>query len=145
MTKTKPLPSEEQIREYASKLPKVYREILGAIHKIDPFRQYRDSVNEASLWNYFYNQESVVDSRRFPFDFDDHDKPELTAHRRMKRDEFLLALQRLEDSGFIEPPAGDWSGAVRFVPTDLGEALIAQLSGREAPRVEVPELPPINW
>lgn len=146
MTKTKPLPTEDQIRDYASKLPDVYREILGAINKIDPFRQYRDSVNESSLWNYFFNSVAASDNSRLPFEaVTFKEVPEQAATRRMKRDEFQVALQRLEDGGIIESSAGDLFGTVRFTPTELGEALIAQFSGRAAPRVDVPELPPINW
>ncbi len=143
MTSVKSLPSGEQLQDYAAKMPRVYRDLLVAIREIDPDRCQGEGVFESSLRNHYSNkvnhQNGTTTSTSTTPATSGNDRQIV----RLVDDEFAMLVDRLVDKGFLEDPVQ--TPFSRIVPTKLGEALIEVLTGRPTRKIEVPELPPINW
>jgi hypothetical protein len=118
MSATATMPTPDQIKAYAESLPDIYRQVLTALHTADPDRRYGDGVVSYQLWQ------------------------QLTAVRsQYARRDYEFALQELEQSGFVRH--------LEDIPfwqvTELGEELLAAVTGRRAKKVVVPALPKPNW
>ena len=113
-------PTDEQLREYAAKLPQIYKDILAAFSKADPSRRQGDAVGLERL------QEALPGSEF------DTSRPSLRDFNEAVGN--LCFEEILEETGF----AGVY-------PTELGERLIAAVTGRKAPLKVVPPLPVPTW
>ena len=149
MTATKSLPPPSFLNEYAHKLPKVYRDVLAAFQQADPNRRYGEGIFLSTLRNFYLGQYCYPNGTTSTTTTPPPDRgdwiptigivPEASA----KTDDFVRIIDRLTDAGFLRQ-----SDEVRFgllTPTDLGEALIAAITGRHTPKVELPDLPPLIW
>ncbi len=135
------MPTPEQLQAYADGLPDIYRDILHVFGSQPVERRYREPVIEGSIVATLGGWQG---------------------HRRPKYPpaQVEAALDKFETAGILEwsgalwdipldsprPQPGDRSQARgRYAPTDLGEQLIAVVTGRPALKVEVPELPAPTW
>lgn len=134
-------PTDEQLRDYAAKLPQIYKDILTAFPEINPERQVGEFlVGDSILMHVVEKSESydvayrIFDLQRavaklglqdFLFFYD------------YKRGERPLASALMEN--FID------LGELRIMPTTLGERLIEILSQTKAIPSTVPELPTLSW
>lgn len=112
------MPSEAEMKEYAKKLPPIYRDIVAAFPRIEPGRKAGYGLALQTLAMHFANTGG--------------------GHG---LEEVREACLRLADSGFIEIKNGIFAH-----PTDLGEQLIAAVTERpRASSLSVPNLPAFNW
>ena len=112
------MPSDADMREYARRLPPIYRDILAAFPEIEPGRKAGYGLAFQTLAARFANN-------RRGYEFE----------------EVREACLRLADSGFFEIRDGIFAH-----PTDLGEQLIAAVTDKPvAPRASVPQLPARTW
>ena len=110
-------PTIEQLMTYAHSLPDLYKRILWAFPSIHPGRKLGDGMEISSLARYF---------QALNLDYDSNELAE--------------ACRRLEETGLLEYKQ------TSFVhPTNVGERLIGVVSGKWAPKRELPELPTPNW
>jgi len=112
------LPTPEQMKAYADELPEIYREIVQAIQRADPERRYGHGISPRAVL-------SELAKSRLPFN----------------RREFLTAVEQLMELGFLK----DFDDGEFWLVTDLGEDLVATVTGLKAKRVEVPPLPKPKW
>lgn len=113
------LPTPEQMKAYADGLPEIYRKIVTGINAVQPDRVSGQGV-------FLYDLLSALAEAPPPH------HPAVVYYR---------AIQHLRDSGFLAGEADSRS----LQPTDLGEELIAAVTGRRAEPLSVPELPKPNW
>jgi len=113
-------PTDEQLREYAAKLPPIYRDILAAFPKADPARRQGDAVGLERLQQALPGEEFATT------------RPSLR--------DFNEAVGNLCFEEMLEKT--DFAGVY---PTELGERLIAEITGRKAPVKVVPALPAPTW
>jgi hypothetical protein len=115
------MPTAEQLKTYAEKLPAVYREILAAFPEAVPNRQSEEglSIEVIQLHLIRRNQQYTLE-------------------------EIEAAIDQLEDGGFVAVVNEDYLRIVR--PTVLGEGLITAITGK-APKNQlvVPALPKPTW
>ena len=112
------MPSDAEIAAYAKDLPSIYRDILTAFPEIEPGRKAGYSLAFQTLAVHFAN-----------------------TRRAYSLGEVQEACEQLAESGFFEIKNGIFAH-----PTDLGEQLIAAVSGApRAPRSGVPRLPVRTW
>jgi hypothetical protein len=107
------MPTDEQLRTYADSLPPIYREILGAFPRIEPSRRQGYGLAFQTLAADFEN-------RAMTFGLS----------------EIIQACQELERNGLVKI-----KNRIFVHPTDLGEHLIALMTGQQAPAVKVDPLP----
>ena len=115
-----PEPTDEQLRDYAAKLPQIYKDILAAFPVADPQRRRGDALQLERILGGLPSSE--FDTGRPP--------------RRDVED----AIENLRDAEILND-----NGFTGFYPTDLGERLIGVLTGHPAPVVVVPPLPALTW
>ncbi len=113
-------PTDEQLREYAAKLPQIYRDILAAFAKADPARRQGDAVQVERLMQALPGTE--FDTNRPTL----RDINEAISNLRFE--------DIVEDTGY---------GGVH--PTEVGERLIGFVTGRQAPTKVIPPLPVPSW
>lgn len=113
-------PTDEQLAEYAAKLPQIYKDILAAFQNAAPNRWHGDALRIEALRDGLPGDEFGV--RR----------PSLRA--------IDVAIENMRDAEIL-----DDTGFASYFPTDLGERLITALTGRESPRAVVPPLPVPTW
>lgn len=113
-------PTDEQLREYAAKLPQIYRDILKAFQAATPNRWHGDSLRVEVI------RDGLPGSEFDP--------------RRPSLREIDVAIENMCDAAIL-----DDTGFAAYFPTDLGERLIAALTGRESPKAVVPPLPVPTW
>jgi hypothetical protein len=113
-----PTPTDEQLREYAAKLPAIYRDILRAFPAVAPDRRDGDGLSGPTFEDYV---------------------TELGAGHRLG--DVMDGLRRLVDNGFLEytPVAAFYS------PTPLGERLVAAVTGHKPAPRGIPDLPVPTW
>lgn len=112
------MPSQTQIASYAINLPPIYRDIMAAFPAIEPGRKSGSGLAFQTLAVYFINTD-------LHWGFG----------------EVQEACRRLAESGFVEIKNG-----IFVHPTDLGEQLIAAVTGGvPAPAPDVPQLPAHTW
>jgi hypothetical protein len=111
------MPTDKELREYASRLPDIYRDILAAFPEVEPRRKKGYGLAFQTLAAHF-------------------------ANRRIEHglDEVLEACRQLAEMGFIEI-----RNEIFAHPTDLGEELIAAITGKRAAAGNVPVLPSPTW
>jgi hypothetical protein len=107
--------TDEQLRKYSESLPAIYREILAAFPRIEPYRKRGYGLAFQTL----------------AADFNDRNL-EITAG------EIVQAADELAHQGLAKIEHG-----IFIQPTELGERLIAIITGKQAPVVKVPKLPPL--
>lgn len=148
------LPTIDQLKAYAERMPAVYRDIIMAIRGADPYRRVNEGVLYHAVLNtmrgragaggsghgsggyeYYYSPEEI-ERRRI-------DDPDRIRGNNITDAEFDLALDRLAELGFIQDPDSTPFGSV--VPTELGEHLIAAVTGAPTFKVPLPDLPKPNW
>lgn len=111
------MPTDAELKAYAVKLPAIYRDILAAFPEVEPGRKAGYGLAFQTLAIHF------------------------ATHRvGHALGEVERACRRLADSGFI-----DIRNEIFAHPTDLGEQLIAAVSGIRAPVENLPELPVPTW
>ena len=149
MTATKSLPPADYLSDYAQKLPKIYRDVLAAFQLADPNRRYGEGLFLATLRNYYLGKYCYPNGTTSTTTTPPPDRNDwiptigIVPNASSKTDDFVRIIDRLADAGFLYQP-----DEVRFgllTPTDLGEALIAAITGRQTAKVELPELPPLVW
>jgi hypothetical protein len=113
-------PTDEQLREYAAKLPEIYRDVLAAFPKADPARRQGDAVQVERLLQ-------ALPGTQF-----DTDRPTLR--------DVSEAISNLRFEELVED-----TGFEGVYPTELGERLVAAITGRMAPVRVVPPLPVPTW
>ena|ERR1700722_9293561 len=107
--------TDEQLRQYAESLDPLYREILAAFPRIEPNRKHGFGLA-------FQTLAADLESRR----------------KGIGLGEIIKASQELEKNALAETKNG-----IFVHPTALGERLITIITGKEAPEVKVPKLPPL--
>ncbi len=111
------MPTDAELKAYAGTLPTIYRDILAAFPDVDPGRKAGDGLAFQTLAAHFANQG--------------------VPHGLGEVHEACLSLAA---NGFF---------VIRNVifshPTDLGELLIAAVTGKHAQPRSVPELPQPTW
>lgn len=133
-TATATMPTPEQLRAYADQMPAVYRDILIAVPLAAPGRRVGEGVSARTVKEYLRVSPLRV---RIPSVGPEVRADDITAV------EFDDALDRLAEAGFLIDPNDTPYGAV--VPTELGEQLIAAVSGIPLQRIPLPDLPTPNW
>ena len=123
-TATKPLPTAEQLKAYADQLPDIYRDVLSAFTTADPRRRYHGDLSLETILAHVHNRRQASGNAEV------YDPQEL-----------MLALINLADAGFLVRVEPD----PYYFPTEVGEELIAVLTGRRAPKLAVPDLPQPTW
>ena len=111
------MPPDAELSAYAQKLPPIYRDILAAFPEVEPGRKVGYGLAFQTLAAHFYN-------RRLEHGFA----------------EVQEACRQLADMGFLEIRNNIFAH-----PTELGESLIAILSGKRAPEFRIPALPRPTW
>jgi hypothetical protein len=112
------MPSDAEMTAYAENLPPIYRDILSAFPTIEPGRKAGYGLAFQTLAMHFAN----------------------TA-RGYSLGDVQEACRRLAEGGFIEIKNGIFAH-----PTDLGEQLIAAVTGRpRASSPDIPQLPARTW
>lgn len=113
-----PLPTDEQLKEYAAKLAPIYRALLSAFPAVSPRRRVGDGLTLDTIQDYVednHPDERVADVRD--------------------------GLNQLETGGFLES-LNRWSF---YKPTPLGERLIEALTGSVPASQGPPPLPQPTW
>ena len=112
------MPSDAEIAAYAKNLPPIYRDILAAFPEVEPGRKAGYGLAFQTLAMHFAN-----------------------TRRSSDLGEVQEACRQLAENGFFEIKNGIFAH-----PTDLGERLIAAVSGApRAPTSGVPRLPVHTW
>lgn len=115
----KSIPAADVLKEYASQLPPVYRQVLAAFQDAQPGRQAGESLAAVTIQTHLQN----TDIR--------YDLPDV-----------VDACLALVAAGFLDDTSRAFES---FAPTPVGEALIAVITGREAPSRSIPPLPMPTW
>ena len=112
------MPSHAEMAAYAKTLPPIYRDVMAAFPAIEPSRKAGYGLAFQTLAVHFTNTGCG-------YNFGDVQN----------------ACGRLADRGFFEIRNGIFAH-----PTELGEQLIAAITGKpSAPVASVPELPAPTW
>lgn len=111
------MPTDAELSEYAKKLPPIYRDILAAYPEVEPGRRPGGGLAFQTLTAHFAN-------RRIEHGFADVQE----------------ACERLAEAGLIVIRNGIFAH-----PAELGERLIAVLTGKRASERRIPELPRPTW
>src|SRR5437773_2754563 len=112
------MPSDAEMTAYAKRLPPIYRDIMAAFPTIEPGRKAGYGLAFQTLAMHFANTQQGYGLG-----------------------EVQEACKQLADSGFIEVKNG-----IFVHPTDLGEQLIAVVTGKpRASSLVVPQLPARTW
>lgn len=112
------MPTDEEIKAYADKLPAIYRDVLAAFPAVAPDRRVGDGLALQTLLSHL-----IVEA----------DSP-------YTDDDIHLAITKLFESGFLDVKRG-----VACYPTPLGEQLIGALTGQYAAERGIPDLPKPTW
>jgi len=112
------MPTDDKMREYAERLPPIYRHIMAAFPEIEPGRKAGYGLAFQTLTAHFFNTR-----RQYGFE------------------EVRQACTLLAQNGFLEIRKEIFAH-----PTDLGEQLIAAVTDKPtASPAMVPELPARTW
>ena len=111
-------PTDEQLREYAAKLPQLYREVLEAFPGAYPARRQHDSLTRESLLSQLQSSE-------------------------YQTAEILEGVELLVKNGFLKLTELGMFQIVK--PTIVGERLLEVLTGKIAPKRGAPPLPVPTW
>jgi len=113
-----PLPTDEQLRDYAANLPAIYRALLSAFPEVAPRRRVGDGLTLETIQGFVednYPDERAADVRD--------------------------GLNQLESGGFLSS-SNRWSF---YSPTLLGERLIEAVTGSVPAPQGPPPLPQPTW
>lgn len=166
MSDTATVPTDEQLKQYASQLPDLYKDILAAFQYLDPSRDRGEGLYEEQLQNFLWNEAARTRiagaglARGVATVWDEFGarswvtttaQPETTAQRYRftqavndyNGDAFTAAIDHLIAQEFLKPRTADATG--RLVPTEVGERLIEIIAGKAPPAKKVPELPKPTW
>lgn len=131
-------PTDDQLREYAVKLPQIYKDILCAFPKFAPDRIRFEPLLESTLIG------EVLDA-------DESHRTSLIEEA-LKTLTFQNLLSTNQDYPGYGGGYGDGGGGgrpapqpIRYWPTETGERLIEILSGHKAKKVSLPALPKPTW
>lgn len=122
-------PTDEQLKQYAGKLPEIYKATLGAFVTYDEFPNGLGKFPNRRRAGTALTIETI-----------DERLQEYYPHYRVGDTEDALA--KLRSRGFVvesEDPI------LNYKPTALGERLIAALTGLQPIPEELPELPEPAW
>lgn len=119
MTTTKTEPTDEQLREYATKLPEVYKHVLYAFPRLQSPRRHGDALSLESIDRYLTQAYDVYREGDTEEAVD-----QLVAGRFLERLDMPLLV---------------------YAPTDLGERLINAVTGVSSAPKRVPKLPEPTW
>jgi hypothetical protein len=111
------MPTDDQLTEYLRRLPPIYRDILAAFPEVEPGRKAGDGIAVQTLTIHFAN-------RKIGHSFGDVKE----------------ACQNLRAAGLLEI-----RNEIFAHPTELGERLIAMLTGKRPAEARIPELPAPTW
>jgi hypothetical protein len=149
-----PQPTDEQLKDYADKLPELYKDILAALQYAQPDRVAGQGVLDGTVRNFLKNKAEEVRRRSAlgPM-YISPDRVGLllgkssylfgTAILEVTDPAFDAAIDRLAEAGFLEFPDDPRLGSL--IPTPLGERLIAAITGKTTPRQDIPDLPKPTW
>jgi hypothetical protein len=115
----KTIPEPAVLAEYAAQLPPVYRQVLAAFLDTNPGRMAGEDVAAVSIQMHLRNTGVR------------YDLPDI-----------VDACLALVAAGFLDDTSRAFES---FAPTPVGEALIAVITGREAPSRTIPALPSPTW
>src|SRR5947208_2017910 len=107
------MPTDEQLRTYAESLPPIYRTILSAFPQIEPTRKQGYGLAFQTLAAEFASGGMGI-----------------------SLSEVMQACQELAQQNLVEI-----KHRIFVHPTPLGERLIAIVTGKSSPTVEIPPLP----
>src|SRR5262245_35727394 len=107
--------SENDLKEYAAALDPLYKDILAAFPRIAPYRKKGFGLALQSI----------------AADFEGNKKSAGISI-------IMTACHELEKNGLVEI-----KNEIFVHPTSVGEKLIELISGKQAPEVTVPKLPPV--
>ena len=111
-------PTDDQLREYAAKLPQIYKDLLAAFPKVDPDRRSGDPVA-------IFKLEEQLES-------DDRD---------VRLEDVQSAFKKLVLQRFIR----SIGGTTYCAPTPIGERLISVITNHVPRPATIPELPQPSW
>ena len=112
-------PTDDQLREYAAKLPQIYKDLLAAFPKVDPDRRSGDPVKVFEIEELLVNEASDV-----------------------RIQDFQKAINQLVSQKFLR----DIGGSLNYcAPTVLGERLITLITNHVPRPASIPELPEPSW
>ncbi len=112
------MPSDAELAAYAKNLPPIYRDILAAFPEVEPGRKAGYGLAFQTMAAHFAN-----------------------TRRSWLLGDVRAACEQLASSGFIEIRNGIFAH-----PTELGERLIAAVSGKpRATSPAIPHLPAAPW
>jgi len=109
-------PTDEQLRDYTAKMPKIYKDILLAFPGFDSKRREFDSLETQHIMEVLTDPDQDI-----------------------RRVDVNTAITQLSERGFLSPEF------YRIVPTRLGERAIKLLSGTTARPAMIPSLPEPSW
>jgi hypothetical protein len=127
-------PTDQQLKHYAAELPKIYKYVLEAFAKASEERREGEPLPFTVIRQWVMLKDSYYRTG------DVHE-----------------AILKLRDRGLVKryhdpehPPLHpgeqeESTWIVDWVPTELGEKLVAALTGRAPVRSVVPELPELVW
>jgi hypothetical protein len=126
-------PTDEQLKQYAEKLPKIYKYILEAFAKASEERRAGEPLPFSVIRQWVMLKDSYY-----------------------RTGEVHEAILKLKDRGLLKdyidpeqpyeiPDDAETSWLEDLAPTDLGERLITALTGFDPKRSIVPELPELVW
>lgn len=112
------MPNDAEMIAYAKNLPPIYRDVLEAFPAIEPGRKAGYGLAFQTLAMHFTN-----------------------TNREYSLGDVQLACEQLAEEGFIEI-----KNEIFAHPTDLGEQLIAAVTGKQrASTPNLPKLPARTW
>ena len=112
-------PTDEQLRDYAAKLPQIYRDLLAAFPKIDPDRRSGDPAKVFDIEELLVSESKDV-----------------------RMSDVQDAIYQLVSQKFLRGIGG---GLYYCVPTVLGERLITLITKHVPRPASIPALPEPSW
>jgi len=113
-------PTDEQLKDYVTEMPQIYKSALIAIPETDPRRRARDPIKADEI------VARITD-----------------ADQDIRRIDVVTALTQLADRGFFSKEL--LSPFYHTTPTDLGERAIKSSTGTIARPAMIPALPEPSW
>lgn len=111
-------PTDEQLREYAAKLPQIYRDIFAIFDEAAPERHRREALTTGTVVG------------------------EMLANTVFTASEIDEALELLVERDFL---TRGHKSLPSLAPTELGERLLTAVTGHESQKRRAPPLPQPTW
>ena len=152
-------PSDEQLREYEKRLPKLYREIIRVFRDASPTRKYGEGLLDTTIYNHL--KMKLGNQSIFEIPPPIQSLPATAQLVGLSDMQISEALTQLVVANFLERRAiGPFGiekdkfefnflnfplGTIAYCPTALGERLLQIITGTFTESAPVPQLPRPNW